>query len=54
MANKKISYTTRDFESIRTELINFTKPIFFNLEDLPQAESILLSGDVSLIEEESI
>lgn len=36
------------------ELINFTKPIFFNLEDLPQAESILLSGDVSLIEEESI
>ena len=34
------------------ELINFTKPIFFNLEDLPQAESILLSGDVSLIEEE--
>ena len=25
MANKKISYTTRDFESIRTELVNFTK-----------------------------
>jgi hypothetical protein len=25
MANKKISYTTRDFDSIRTELINFTK-----------------------------
>ena len=25
MANKKISYTVRDFQSIRTELINFTK-----------------------------
>ena len=25
MANKKISYTTRDFQSIRTELVNFTK-----------------------------
>jgi len=28
MANKKISYTTRDFESIRTELINFTKAYY--------------------------
>lgn len=28
MANKKISYTTRDFESIRTELINFTKTYY--------------------------
>ncbi len=25
MANKKISYTTRDFQGIRTELINFTR-----------------------------
>jgi hypothetical protein len=25
MANKKISYTTRDFQQIRTELINFTR-----------------------------
>jgi len=28
MANKKISYTTRDFQSIRTELINFTKTYY--------------------------
>ena len=28
MANKKISYTTRDFEGIRTELINFTKTYY--------------------------
>jgi hypothetical protein len=31
MANKKISYTTRDFESIRTELINFTKTYYPDL-----------------------
>lgn len=28
MANKKISYTTRDFQSIRTELVNFTKTYY--------------------------
>jgi hypothetical protein len=28
MANKKISYTTRDFQSIRTELINFTRTYY--------------------------
>lgn len=28
MANKKISYTTRDFQSIRSELINFTKTYY--------------------------
>ena len=28
MANKKISYTVRDFEAIRTELINFTKTYY--------------------------
>lgn len=28
MANKKISYTTRDFQQIRTELINFTKTYY--------------------------
>jgi hypothetical protein len=28
MANKKISYTTRDFQGIRTELINFTKTYY--------------------------
>ncbi len=33
MANKKISYTTRDFQSIRTELINFTKTYYPDLVD---------------------
>ena len=28
MANKKISYTTRDFQGIRTELINFTREYY--------------------------
>jgi len=28
MANKKISYTTRDFQSIRTELVNFTRTYY--------------------------
>ena len=28
MANKKISYTTRDFQAIRTELINFTRTYY--------------------------
>jgi len=28
MANKKISYTVKDFEAIRTELINFTKTYY--------------------------
>ena len=31
MANKKISYTTRDFQSIKTELINFTKTYYPDL-----------------------
>jgi hypothetical protein len=31
MAEKKISYTTRDFQSIRTELINFTKTYYPDL-----------------------
>jgi hypothetical protein len=31
MANKKISYTTRDFQSIRTELINFTRAYYPDL-----------------------
>lgn len=31
MANKKISYTTRDFQQIRTELINFTKTYYPDL-----------------------
>jgi hypothetical protein len=31
MANKKISYTTRDFQSIRTELVNFTKTYYPDL-----------------------
>lgn len=33
MANKKISYTTRDFQSIRTELINFTRTYYPELVD---------------------
>jgi hypothetical protein len=33
MANKKISYTTRDFQSIRTELINFTRSYYPDLLD---------------------
>jgi hypothetical protein len=31
MANKKISYTTRDFQQIRTELINFTRTYYPDL-----------------------
>jgi hypothetical protein len=31
MANKKISYTTRDFQGIRTELINFVKTYYPDL-----------------------
>jgi len=31
MADKKISYTTRDFQSIRTELINFTRTYYPDL-----------------------
>jgi len=31
MSNKKISYTTRDFQSIRTELINFTRTYYPDL-----------------------
>jgi hypothetical protein len=31
MANKKISYTTRDFQGIRTELINFTRTYYPDL-----------------------
>lgn len=33
MANKKISYSTRDFQSIRTELVNFTKTYYPELID---------------------
>jgi len=33
MANKKISYTSRDFQSIRTELVNFTKTYYPELID---------------------
>ena len=33
MANKKISYTTRDFQSVRTELINFTRTYYPELID---------------------
>ena len=33
MANKKISYTTRDFQQIRTELINFTRTYYPDLID---------------------
>ena len=33
MADKKISYTTRDFQSIRTELINFTRTYYPELID---------------------
>jgi len=33
MANKKISYTTRDFEAIRTELVNFTRTYYPDLID---------------------
>jgi hypothetical protein len=33
MANKKISYTTRDFQQIRNELINFTKTYYPDLVD---------------------
>ena len=33
MANKKISYTTRDFASIRTELINFTRTYYPDVID---------------------
>ena len=28
MAEKKISYTTRDFQGVRTELINFTRQYY--------------------------
>lgn len=40
MANKKISYTTRDFQSIRTELINFTKTYYPDLLDNTNDASI--------------
>jgi hypothetical protein len=33
MANKKISYTTRDFQQIRTELINFTRIYYPDVVD---------------------
>ena len=33
MANKKISYTTRDFQQIRTELVNFTRTYYPELVD---------------------
>ena len=33
MANKKISYTVRDFEGVRTELINFTRTYYPDLID---------------------
>jgi hypothetical protein len=33
MANKKISYTTRDFQQIRTELINFTRTYYPDVVD---------------------
>jgi hypothetical protein len=33
MANKKISYTTRDFQSIRNELINFTRTYYPDVID---------------------
>jgi hypothetical protein len=33
MANKKISYTTRDFQQIRTELVNFTRTYYPELID---------------------
>ena len=33
MGNKKISYTVRDFEGVRTELINFTKTYYPDLID---------------------
>jgi hypothetical protein len=33
MANKKISYTTRDFQSVRTELVNFTRTYYPELVD---------------------
>jgi hypothetical protein len=33
MANKKISYTTRDFAGIRTELVNFVRTYYPNLID---------------------
>jgi hypothetical protein len=33
MAEKRISYTVRDFQSIRTELINFTKTYYPELID---------------------
>lgn len=33
MSNKKISYTTRDFQSLRTELINFTRTYYPELID---------------------
>ena len=33
MPNKKISYTTRDFQSIRTELINFTRTYYPEVVD---------------------
>ena len=33
MSNKKISYTTRDFQQIRTELINFTRTYYPELID---------------------
>jgi len=33
MANKKISYTTRDFQSIRNELVNFTRTYYPDLID---------------------
>ena len=33
MGNKKISYTVRDFEGVRTELINFTRTYYPDLID---------------------
>ena len=33
MAEKRISYTVRDFQDVRTELINFTKSYYPDLID---------------------
>ena len=41
MSNKKISYTTRDFQSIRTELINFVRTYYPDLIENVNEDALL-------------
>ena len=43
MANRKISYTERDFEGLRQDLINFTRQYYPDLIDNFNDASCILS-----------